>query len=232
MPPVKAGILVALGYAAYMLLVRRRTTLALWMALGAVAWVGIVAAMTEGGFSGNERYLAMPVGLGCVLAGAGCAWAARGLGMLGARAFPGAARWTGPAAAVALLAVAIPFTVPRLAQLDSDDGVLQFQAKLRDQLGVAVDRYGGRERVLACGIPYAGAYNVAMVSWFLDVPGQTVSYQTWLPDSPPGVAFRARARRSVNPTPPVSKKGKPAAVRNWSPVVTNGEWTIYESCGP
>jgi hypothetical protein len=69
-----------------------------------------------------------------------------------------------------------------------------------------------------------------MVSWFLDVPGEKVDYQTWLPDSPPGVAFRARSRRSVNPTPPVSREAKPAAVRDWKPVLKNGEWTIYEAC--
>jgi hypothetical protein len=127
-------------------------------------------------------------------------------------------------AAVLLLAAAFPFALPRLGQLDGDNHVLHFQAKLRDQLQAAVDQYGGRERALACGTPYAGAYNVAMVSWFLDVPGETVGYQTWLPDAPPGVAFRARAHETVNPTPPVTK--------DWKPVVHNGEWTILEACGP
>jgi hypothetical protein len=224
MPPVKAGILLALGYTAYVVVRRRRLPLAFWMAVASVAWVGLVALMTQGGFSGNERYLAMPVALGCVLAGAGWAWAARGLGQLGARAVPGAARFAGPLAAVLLLAAAFPFALPRLGQLDNDNQVLHFQAKLRDQLQVALHEYGGRGRALACGTPYAGAYNVAMVSWFLDVPGERVGYQTWLPDAPPGVAFRARSRDTVNPTPPVTK--------DWKPVVQNGEWTILEACGP
>jgi hypothetical protein len=223
-PPIKAGILLALGYSAYVIVRRRQLPPALWMALASAAWVGLVAAMTQGGFSGNERYLAMPVALGCVLAGAGWAWAGRGLTRLAARAVPGATRFAGPVVAVALVAAAFPFALPRIGQLDNDDQVLHFQAKLRDQLQVALHEYGGRGRALACGTPYAGAYNVAMVSWFLDVPGEDVGYQTWLPDAPPGVAFRARSRATVNPTPPVTS--------DWKPVVHHGEWTILEACGP
>jgi hypothetical protein len=224
MPPVKAGILLALAYSAYVVVRRRRVPLAFWMALAAIVWVGIVAVMTEGGFAGNERYLAMPVALGCVLAGAGWAWAGRGLARLLSHGVPGAARYAGPVAAVALVAAAFPFALPRLDQLSNDDQVLHFQAQLRDDLQLAVDSYGGRERALRCGTPYAGAYNVAMVSWFLDVPGESVGYQTWLPDAPPGVAFRARSRESVNPTPPVTA--------DWKPVVHAGEWTVLEACGP
>jgi hypothetical protein len=122
--------------------------------------------------------------------------------------------------AVALLTTAVPFAIPRIEKLDSDDYVLRFQGQLRDDLQLAVDRYGGRERALACGHPYAGAYNVAMVSWFLDVPGESVGYQT----ARPGVAFRARSRPGVNPTPPVTPE--------WKPVTRAGEWTVYEACGP
>jgi hypothetical protein len=222
--PVKAGILAALAYSAYVVLRRRHLPLALWMAVGAAAWVGIVAVMTQGGFAGNERYLAMPVALGCVLAGAGWVWLTRAIGRLGGRIVPGGARFVAPVVGVALLAAAFPFATPRLAQLDDDDTVLRFQAQLRDDLELAVDKYGGRERALACGKPFAGAYNVAMVSWYLDVPGEGIDYQTWMPDAPPGVAFRARSRPGVYPTPPVTK--------DWKPVVRQGEWTILEACGP
>jgi hypothetical protein len=222
--PVKAGILAALAYSAWVVLHRRHLPLALWMAAAAAAWVGIVAVMTQGGFAGNERYLAVPVALGCVLAGAGWVWLASALGRIGARAVPSAARVAGPVAGLVLLAAAVPFAIPRIDQLSNDDQVLRFEAQLRDQLATAVREYGGRDRALACGAPYAGAYNVAMVSWYLDVPGERVDYQTWLPDAPPGVAFRARSREGVNPTPPVTK--------DWKPVVHQGEWTILEACGP
>jgi hypothetical protein len=224
MPGIKGGILLALGYSAYVVVRRRELPLAFWLAAGGAAWVGVVTVMTQGGFSGNERYLAMPVAIGCVVGGAGWAWAARGIGRIGGRAIPGGARWITPVAALLLVAAAIPFHLPRLGQLDDDASVLRFQAQLRDELQLAVDSYGGRDRAIACGQLYAGAYNIAMVSWFLDVPGGALSYEADKPGAEPGVAFRARSTRGVNPTPRVT-----AAYR---PVTRAGEWTVFESCAP
>ena len=215
MPVDKMGILLALGFTAWTVARTRRLPLAFWIAAGAAAWVGMVALMTQGGFAGNERYLAMPVALGCVLAGAG--WAS--LGKRLTRLTPPDKRsWAGPAIALALFAAAFPFTIPRLGLLEKDDYTLQFQAQLRDDLQLAVDRYGGRERVLACGDIYSGAYNVAMVSWMLDVPGEAVQYEPTIP----GVVFRGRSRSGVNPTPPVNKA--------WRPVARAGEFTVLEAC--
>jgi hypothetical protein len=220
MPPMKAGILLALAFGLWTLVRTRRVPLALWLAGAAAAWLGIVAVMTQGGFAGNERYLAMPVALGCVLAGAGWALLGSGLGKLLARALPPARPFAGVVAALALLAVAFPYAQPRLDELDGDARELRFQAQLRDDLQLAVNRYGGRERVLACGTPYTGAYNVAMLSWMLDMPGELVEYQA----SIPGVVFRGRSRTRVNPTPPVNDA--------WKPVVRAGEFTVLESCIP
>jgi hypothetical protein len=215
MPVDKIGILLALAFTAWTIVRTRRLPLAFWIAAAAAAWVGMVALMTQGGFAGNERYLAMPVALGCVLAGAGWASLGKRLNRLPPR---DARRWTGPLIAAALVAAAIPLAVPRLSQLDKDDTTLRLQAQLRDDLHGAVAKYGGRERALACGDIYAGAYNVAMVSWMLDVPGQAVQYEP----SIPGVIFRGRSRSGVNPTPPVNKA--------WRPASTVGEFTVFESC--
>src|SRR5215207_457526 len=195
MPVDKIGILLALGFTAWTVVRTRRLPLAFWIAAAAAAWVGMVALMTQEGFAGNERYLAMPVALGCVLSGAG--WASLGK-RLNRIAPADKRRWTGPLIAAALTAVAIPLAIPRLGQLDKDDSTLRFQAELRDDLHQAVKQYGGRERALACGDIYAGAYNVAIISWMLDVPGESVGYEP----SIPGVIFRGRSRKSVNPTPP------------------------------
>ena len=108
----------------------------------------------------------------------------------------------------------------RSGQLDKDDFTLRYQAQLRDDLHRAVQHYGGRERALTCGNIYAGAYNVAMVSWMLDVPGEAIEYQP----SIPGVVFRGRSRADVNPTPPVNKA--------WRPVTRAGEFTVLEACSP
>src|SRR4051812_27484284 len=217
MPVDKVGILLALGFTGWTVVRTRRIPLAAWIAAGAAAWVGMVAVMTQGGFAGNERYLAMPVALGCVLAGAG--WAS--LGKRLNRLLPRDARsWTGPLIATALVAAAFPLTLPRLGQLGKDDTTLRFQAQLRDDLHQAVKQYGGRKRARACGDIYAGAYNIAMVSWMLDVPGKAIEYQP----SIPGVIFRGRSRKGVYPTPPVNKA--------WRPVTRAGEFTVLETCGP
>jgi len=217
MPIDKIGIILALGFTGWTMARTRRVPLAFWIAGSAAAWVGIVAVMTQGGFAGNERYLAMPVALGCVLSGAG--WASLGK-RLNRMAPKNKRRWAGPLIAAALTAVAIPLAIPRLGQLDKDDTTLRFQAQLRDDLHQAVKQYGGRERALACGDIYAGAYNVAMVSWMLDVPGEAVNYEP----SIPGVIFRGRSRKSVNPTPPVNDA--------WRPVTRAGEFTVLEACAP
>jgi hypothetical protein len=224
MAPIKAGILAGLAYSVWVMVRRRRLPVVLWMSLASMAWVGIVAVMTAGGFSGNERYLAMPVALGCVIAGAGWVWLARAIVKAAGRAAPSTPRWLGPVVAVALVAAVFPFTLPRLGQLENDDYVLRFQAQLREQLHVAVDSYGGRDRAVACGQVYAGAYNIAMVSWFLDIPGEDLSYEPFLADALPGVVFRARSRPSVNPTP--------ALTARWKPVTRAGEWTVFEACAP
>ena len=217
MPVDKAGIVLAVAFAGWRAGRTRRVPLALWLAGSAAAWIGLVAVMTQGGFAGNERYLAMPIAIACVLAGAGWAWTGRAI----ARLAPASAhRWAGPAVAAVLVLAALPFASPRLGELDKDDTVLHFQAKLRDDLQLAVDRYGGRERVRRCGDVYAGAYNVAMVSWMLDVPGQAVGYDP----SIPGVIFRGRSRPGVNPTPPVNDA--------WRPVTRAGEFTVLEACSP
>jgi hypothetical protein len=178
----------------------------------------MVALMTQEGFAGNERYLAMPVALGCVLAGAGWASLGKRLNRLAPR---DARRWTGPLIAAALVAAALPLAIPRLGLLDKDDTTLRFQAQLRDDMHRAVQQYGGRERALACSSDiYASAYNVAMVSWMLDVPTEAVDYRP----SIPGVIVRGRSRSGVYPTPPVNEA--------WRPVTRAGEFTVLEACSP
>jgi hypothetical protein len=211
--PIRAGVALGVGFGVWQLYRTRKVPLVLWFAVLCAAWLGVVAVMTRGGFSGNERYLSMPVALAAIVAGAGFAFLVRALGSLG-----NGARWTTPVAAVAVFAVAFPFMLPRVDRLERDDYVLRFEGQLRDDLQTVVDQAGGRDKILECGPPFAGAYNVAMVSWMLDVSGEEVGYQPGVPS----VIFRARARPGVNPTPPVNTA--------WTPVTSKGEWTVYEAC--
>src|SRR4029079_13301749 len=90
--PVYVGAAIATAIAIWR---RDRVQLAL-AAMAAILMVA-VAAMTEGGFAGNLRYVALPAALVCVLAGAGWVELVRGAG-----------RW-GPLVAVVLAVAAIPF---------------------------------------------------------------------------------------------------------------------------
>jgi hypothetical protein len=47
------------------------------LAGGALAWVALVAVMTQAGYAGNPRYNVVPAAVACVLAGAGIAALAR-----------------------------------------------------------------------------------------------------------------------------------------------------------
>src|SRR5262249_23584199 len=55
-------LMVGLVAAAVMVMVQRSKPLA-WLIAMAIAWLGLVAYMTQDGFSGNQRYLIAPVAL-------------------------------------------------------------------------------------------------------------------------------------------------------------------------
>jgi hypothetical protein len=216
--PVRVGIVLALAFAAVQALRSRRVPLLLWLALGGAAWVAVVAVMTRNGFSGNERYLAMPVATAAIVAGAGWGRLAGAAAALARRA-PTGPRWLAPVAALAVFGVLAVYAAPRFEQLERDDYVLRFEGQLRDDLQTVIDRAGGRDKLLACGRPFAGAYNIAMMSWMLDVPGKSLEFRPALP----GVLLRARSRPGVYPTPPVNDA--------WGrPIARAGEWSVYTAC--
>src|SRR3954470_23775972 len=75
--PVYAGGVIATAAALWAFIKRRQDGLLLAMAgIGTVLMIA-VAAMTQAGFAGNLRYIALPAALVCVLAGAGWVWLIR-----------------------------------------------------------------------------------------------------------------------------------------------------------
>ena len=137
----------------------RRLTLLLG-AIGTVLMVA-VALMTEGGFAGNLRYVALPAALLCILAGAGWVWVARA-----ARERWGG--WTAIGAAVLLLAASAPFLAADWSALS-----YQWQRQLREadlygpNLRWAIDRAGGERSLKECGQVYTGIFQVPSVAWYL-----------------------------------------------------------------
>lgn len=177
------------------------------LAAGAVAWVAIVAAMAELGYSGEPRYLLAAAGPVAVLAGAGLARAAA---VLPGPVAPVAA---GAAAALALSLVLAAPEARRTA------ATLEHAAALHRDLGQAIEAAGGRERLRACGPPYAGRYRFPAVAWRLGLPISAVA----LAPSAPGVVLRSRltATSSPEPDPPAG----------FALLADGGRWDVLASCG-
>jgi hypothetical protein len=165
----------------------RRWTLTWILALGAVAWVLIVAAMTVGGFAGNPRYLVVAAAVFAVLAG------------VGAVRLVDAARL--PVAAVALLPLSV--------------GALAF-AGLRDDMrdvGVRADRWdalprlvaaaGGRDALVRCAPIRTAAVVRGLVAWRLDLPPFGINAKP----VPPAVVLRMRPYDGGPVDPPLDTSG-------------------------
>jgi hypothetical protein len=134
--------------------------------------------MTQAGFAGNLRYVALPAALVCVLAGAGWVDLVRdGAARLG--------RGWGIALAVALVAAAAPFVVADVDKLAFDLDVVRAESELYDRLPPIVAKSGGAEALLRCGPVYAPPFEVQAVAWAMHVH----SSQVGIFASPPGTVL-------------------------------------------
>jgi hypothetical protein len=180
--------------------------LALLPAAG-VAWIAIVAAMAQLGFSGEERY-ALP---GAALLSVG---GAVGLAALARRPSP-AAR----AAALALAALAVALALPRIGELGGLRDEEAYQARMAADLREAVAAAGGRRRLLACGGAYVGRYRGPLLAHTLAVEKRRIDFAP----RAPGVVFRSRLDRSAPPAPDVPQ--------GFAEIARAGTWTVFTSCG-
>ena len=109
-----------------------------------------VALMTEGGFAGNLRYVALPAAMVCILAGAG--WV--GLVRLRAPA-------PDPAAAAVLAAVALAASAPFVSWTRCELGRRWTGSRAEADLYGAnleavIAKAGGEQALKACGPVYTG----------------------------------------------------------------------------
>jgi hypothetical protein len=200
--PVLLGAL-----AVAVLAVRRREPLPLALAGAGAAWVAIVAAMSEAGYSGEQRYLLVAAACAAVLAGAGA-------GRLYDAALERAPRLVAPAGAL-LLALAVAVSAPAARRLGDD---LAYAAELRSDLAVAVERAGGPERLRACGPLYAGRSRFPLVAWHV---GSHISDLALEPRTP-GVVLRSRLTADA-PTTPALPAGFHLLARA-------GAWEVHAAC--
>jgi hypothetical protein len=150
------------------------------LSLGAIAaaLMVAVAAMTQAGFAGNLRYVALPAALVCVLAGAGWADLVRDAARRRGRGW-------GVALAAALAAAATPFVVADIDKLTFDLDVVRAESELYDRLPAIVAKSGGAEALLRCGPVYAPPFEVQAVAWAMHVH----SSQVGIFASPPGTVL-------------------------------------------
>jgi len=150
------------------------------LGLGAIALALMVAValMTQAGFAGNLRYVALPAALVCVLAGAGWVELVRD-----------AARRFGTAAGVALTllicAASVPFVATTLDHFSHDMDVVRAESELYDRLPPIIAKAGGSEALLRCGRVYAPPFEVQAVAWAMHVHGEEVGIFA----SPPGTTI-------------------------------------------
>lgn len=210
--PVRLGIaLVLLG-----LLLRRpaaagRTRTVGALAVMALGWLGVVAYMTAHGYSGNQRYLVMPVTLAVVVACAGLGWLAQELRRL-------------PSPAVLALAalVAVGISAPYWSTTPALFDSMGYQGHLRSDLERSVDDAGGPARLRACGPAATGAFLVPVVAWKLGVHANAVL----LEPQRPSVVFRVATIPGSNPVPPLGP------LRGTRPrtLALNGHWRLLGAC--
>ncbi len=182
------------------------------LALISVAWLGIVAAMTANGFSGNQRYLVMPVTLLFVLGAVGLGAAIREL-------VP-TPRARGAAAGI-LATVAC--TASYWGDLGNMAGSLEYQGVLQADLERSVADAGGPARLRACGQAATGAFLVPAVAWQLGVHANEVSLEPKLP----GVVFRVKTHPFSNAVPSI----KPILGEPTTTFANRGNWRIVGDCG-
>jgi hypothetical protein len=231
-----AGAVALVAIAAIVWAVRRRTT-GLWSALReqvhrpagivlalavtGVLWFVEISAMTQYGFSGNQRYLVIGGALLAVVAGVGWGLAAWKLGELLARLIRSA-----PGGVVAVAAAAVVFLflggwAGRYIRADSLNRALRYQAELRQDVSAVIARAGGAKKVFACGAVETENYQVPMVAWYLGVESVQVA------DQQPGRIFNVIFQTRETGTAPL-RPILPSGVHYTE--ITQRTFRLYEHC--
>jgi hypothetical protein len=215
-----APLLAGLAAGAVMLAARRDRALAL-LAGGAIAWLALVAYMTQDGFSGNQRYLITPIVLLMALSGAGVGWALGRAAELVHRGTTGAGRARTAVVLAVAAAVGVAFAAPSFARFPLTLRSLEYQAKLADTLPGLIREAGGVEALKRCGNAYTGPFLVPLVAWNLGLHTSEVQ----LEPRRPAVVFRVRTTSRSRPVPSLAPVGDDRTL------AVSSSWRIVAACG-
>ena len=185
------------------------------MALLAVAWLLLVAVMTEAGYSGNQRYLLAPTALLYVVGAVGF------VRLAGRLVADGPGRIAAAALAVLAIAGSVIWAADRMPFMLRD---VHFQALVARNLDVAIDEAGGRAALLRCGKPFTNRYLVQLVAWKLHVHGE----QVLLDPAGRSVMLRARHALFARAEPPEDSLARDPSRRL---AAKTSHWRIETACG-
>lgn len=212
---VLAGLAVVLATVAFE---RRRTDAAvLVLGLACMAWIALVAVMAEAGFTGNPRYLVPAAAVVFVLAGVGTVRLVELVALAAARRSPSsrASRAAAIAAVVATITALAAAAIPAAERVGEGDEFVRTQAELPADLEEAIEQVGGRERVLACGRVFTGAFEFPVLAWTLEIPMRAISSRP----APPGTIFRSL---------PASSEAR--VDTRFERVAQTDRWEVFSSC--
>ena len=152
-----------------------------------LAWIGLVAAMSELGFSGESRYL-LPAAALLTVGGIAALFLLPEL--FAGRRF-GYGRPAARAGLAVVVAGALGLTaLGRAPALGDELARVRYGAALAEDLQRAVRGSGGPHRLVRCGRPSVGPYRGPLLAWTLGVHKREVEFDPLRP----GVAFRSRLR--------------------------------------
>jgi hypothetical protein len=177
------------------------------LAVMATSVMVLVALLSQTvGFTGNARYLTVPIAIVCILGAIGLV---RGFRLARERSPAGRAR--------ALLAVAVavgaPFAVANVLRLGDSWSDLRREARDYGALEDLFARAGGEAAVRRCGLVFTRGFHTQAVAWELGVHESGVS----LRPEPPGSIVALHGSELL-------------ADDRFPERVSNSEWTLASSC--
>ena len=213
--PVLVGALLALLAAAREARGRYAGDLRLVFGAGAMVLMLMVGAMTQMGYAGNLRYVALPAALLCALAGAGWVQVVR---LCATRA----GRPAGVLVAAGLAWGATHWVDDARAALRSDLDMVEREAVIYADLDAALSAAGGAARVRACGSAFTGRFDHTALAWRLHVPLDAVGIFPY----GPGTIFATREFSMTRPWPSALGRDE-----RYAPLARTREWIVRASCG-
>ncbi len=226
--PVKAAAAFALAFATYQWLRHRRQgSIILILALG-LAWIVLIALMTQAGFSGNPRYIILGSTIVAVIGGVGFGRVVELVAdFFSARFAPAPAIVIGAGllAFAALFVGTLHWSLPRFRGFKKVDSALRFQAQLRFDMRDVIERAGGYKKVKACGPAATGMYEVPMLAWYLHE--HTLSVRLDPAPTGNGVILRSPATGGDRLAPFQSPNPYPAA---YTPIAKLHQTTLFTTC--